>query len=259
MQPITLITGAGTGIGRALTKNLAERGHHIIAVGRREALLAETQASHPDKIITVAADVSTPEGREQIALRVAEYPALSYVVHNAAVVEPVAFIKDIHLADWRHAQATNVEAPLFLTQCLRPKLRGGRILHISSGVAHFAMAGWAAYCTAKAALFMLYQCLKLELAEEDIAVGSVMPGIADTPMQGLLRETSGMRTDDQAFFRRLHATQRLVPVDTVAAFLSWLLCDISKDEFSAAEWDIYDAKHHARWLQERSLPHFADE
>lgn len=258
MSNISIVTGAGTGIGRATALALAARGNRVIAIGRREDKLKETQALAPQQIEIVVADVGTAEGRETILEKVKNYPAISHLIHNAAVVEPVAFMKDVTIADWRHAQAINVEAPLFLTQALLPQLRHGRILHISSGVAHFAVAGWGAYCTSKAALFMLYQCLKLELASDDIAVGSVMPGIADTAMQGLLRHADNMREEDRSFFQNLFDSKRLVPAETVGAFLAWLLCDIDKTEFSEKEWDIYDKQHHSRWSKDLYLPDFKD-
>ena len=84
------------------------------------------------------------------------------------------------------ALATNLDAPLFLTQLLRSNLTGGRVLNVGSGAAHFAVAGWSAYCVAKAALYRLTDCWRHEIA--DISFTSVKPGIIDTPMQKEIRE-----------------------------------------------------------------------
>merc|ERR1712232_2367 len=107
------------------------------------------------------------------------------------------------LQGFRNTMATNVEGPLFLTQALSSSLGaspgGGRVLHISSGAAHQAMRGHLGYCTTKAALLQVARCLDAELAPS-IRVGSVMPGVVDTPMQEKLR---ALEFPDVAMFRSL--------------------------------------------------------
>ena len=79
-----LVTGASSGIGKALTKLLAEQGMHVLAVARRGELLAEIASPHPQLITAVAADLATSEGRAAVLKAVVDGSAtLDYLVHNA--------------------------------------------------------------------------------------------------------------------------------------------------------------------------------
>ncbi|EAR22131.1 SDR family oxidoreductase [Nitrococcus mobilis] len=243
MHELAVVTGGGTGIGRAMVQRLAAGGLTVLAIGRRSGPLEALAQARPDRVETRAADVATPEGREQVAEAVAGR-RVRYLLHNAGVLEPVRPLAAVGLEEWRYAQAVNVEGPLFLTQRLLPSLSGGRILHISSGAAHYPLAGWGAYCTAKAALYMLYQVLDMELRSHGIAVGSVRPGVVDTPMQALIREQDSERFPEVERFRELERTGGLESPDTVADFVWQLLTRTTADEFAAQEWDIQE--HAAR-------------
>ena len=251
---VIIITGASSGIGYALAEALIARDQYIVAIARREQPLQDLKNKYPDQVRIISADVSSVKGRENIVNNLADIKQITALVHNAGVIEPVAPIQKIELQQWRRAQAVNTEAPLFLSQALIPKLKQGRILHISTAAAHIPFPAWSAYCSSKAALFMLYQCLKLELADIPIAVGSVMPGIVDTAMQAEIRAHKNMPKERLDFFTELKANHKLLSTQTVARFLSWLLLDVKSDEFSEQEWDIYDTSHHDAWLEGEVLP-----
>ncbi|MDY6941862.1 MAG: SDR family NAD(P)-dependent oxidoreductase [Pseudomonadota bacterium] len=243
-RKLALITGGGTGIGQALAWQLAGCGMDILIVGRREKPLAATQEKFPQTIKTVIADVAEARGREAVAEACGEQP-IGYLVHNAAVLEPVEPLAKMTLEAWRQHMAINVEGPLFLTQILLPHLVGGRILHISSGAAHHPYAGWGPYCTSKAALHMVYQVYREELKYKQIAIGSARPGVVDTPMQALIRQTPPDRFPKLERFLQLKENEMLVRPQDAARFLAWLLLDTTDREFSESEWDIGEAEH--RW------------
>ncbi|MCK8515488.1 SDR family NAD(P)-dependent oxidoreductase [Methylonatrum kenyense] len=249
---LAVVTGGGSGLGRALCHALADRGLEVLAVGRRQAPLTETCRAYPERIRSLSADVATESGRDAIAAAVGGQ-AVAALVHNAGVLEPVAPLERISLQDWRHSQAINVEAPLFLTQLLLPWLRDGRVLHISSGAAHSAYSGWGAYCTGKAALYMLYQVWSKELVERGVAVGSVRPGVVDTPMQTLLRQQR--RADFPAIdkFLDLHSRGKLEDPKAVAGFISWLLLDVGTSAFARTEWTFTDPEQQAMWRRGDAL------
>lgn len=241
-KKIVLITGGGSGIGQALAWHLADRGNTVLVTGRRLCALEKTKNKHEQNIQILRADVSKEKDREKIAARIAEQDyAIRFLVHNAALLEPVKPLLNISLQEWREHMAVNVEGPLFLTQSLLPYLQDGRILHISSGAAHNPYQGWGAYCTSKAALYMIYQVLRLELAEKNILVGSVRPGVVDTPMQDRVRQADKNIFPDLEKFEALKAENKLYPAQTVARFLAHLLLETADDEFSAAEWDIRES------------------
>ena len=245
---VFVITGGGSGIGRALAICLAEQKHAILIVGRRQALLDET-AAHSPTIQTCCADVSTADGRAKIVDALQSTSSLRALIHNAGVVEPIEAIGHIPEAAWEQTMATNLNAPLFLTQSLLEKLNKGRVLHIGSGAAYFPVVAWAAYCVSKAGLSMLTRACQLEFSPENTAFTSVMPGIIDTDMQSLIRHARAMHPKKIEFFKRLYEDHKLLSVETVAQFLSWLLLSVSPAEFAAKEWDIYDRAHHSAWLK----------
>lgn len=245
MTSLAIVTGASSGIGRALTWELAARGIRVLGVGRDLQRLEETRRHAPALIKIIAADIATAEGREAVAASLSADDPIAYLVHNAAVLEPVGTLAAMSLESWRQAQAINVEGPLFLTQRLLPHLHGGRLLHISSGAAHRAYIGWGAYCASKAALYMLYQVLREELREFDIKVGSARPGVVDTPMQDLIRALPKERFPGVNRFIQLKQSGQLVTPGDAASFLAWTLLKTTDQEFTEAELDINETK--SRW------------
>lgn len=241
-----IITGGGSGVGKALALALAKRGKSVLIVGRREQLLQET-ASASSLIKYFCADISTSEGLNSIKTCVDNIPQIEGLVNNAGTLDPTVAIKDMQLDEWRHALNTNLNAPLFLPQILYDKLVNGRVLNIGSGAAYFAIKGWTAYCVSKAALAMLTQCWQLE--SESVAFASVKPGIIDTSMQAIARKGVNMDPEHADFYKRLKQNNRLISPETVAEFLTWLLLDIDQNTYVSQEWDIYDTAHHHSWLK----------
>ncbi len=239
MHAISVVTGAGSGIGRALTIELAKnRGKVVLGVGRHKQTLEATRAACPDRIRIVEADVGSEEGRQKIVAALDTYSRIEYLVHNAAVLDPVIPLKDVTLADWRKHQQINTEGPLFLTQKLLPKLKQGRVLHISSGAAHHAYAGWGAYCTSKSALHMIWQVWKEELATHSTGVGSLRPGVVDTPMQNKVRAAERTIFPRLDKFVDLKENGKLLDPKTVARFIAQVLIKTSDAVFTEKEWDI---------------------
>lgn len=241
-----IITGGGSGIGRALAISLAKRGKEVLIIGRREKLLYETAASTAN-IQYLCADVATQDGLESIKKYLNSVSQIDALVNNAGTLKPLESLKDVSRQEWLNALNTNLNAALFLPQSMYDKLAQGRVLNIGSGAAYFAIRGWGSYCVSKAALSMLTKCWQLE--SESVAFASVMPGIIDTDMQAMARSSSNPDHERIGFYKRLKEDGRLVSTETVAAFLTWLLLDTDKKAFVSKEWDIYDASHHAAWLK----------
>ncbi len=240
-----VVTGGGSGIGRELAHALASREKPVLIVGRREEPL-KTTAAFSKNISYLCANVATPEGRELIAAFLSETATIAGLIHNAGIIEPIAPITKIESGAWHNIMSTNLDAPLFLTQILKDKLKGGRVLNIGSGAAHFPVKGWTGYCVSKAALSMLTRCWQLE--STDIAFASVMPGIIDTDMQAIIRKASFMDQTKSEFFKALKARQQLILPETVAVFLCWLLLDLEQARYVSEEWDIYNEALHPEWL-----------
>lgn len=263
-----VITGASSGIGAALIRRLVqtEPNLNFLAVGRRlekleeackQALVGASPGTSSERIKVVAADVSTADGITSIVSALPPRAPVKYLVHNAGVLGPIAPLVNIDRETWRQVVATNLEAPLFLTQALLPNLEQcaaegeekARVLHISSGAAVNSYEGWGPYCVTKAGLNMVYRCLSTELSHHNILVGSVRPGVVDTPMQDLIREYDGPVEHFPAIskFHELHQSKKLESPMVVATYLHWLLSEINDDEFGCEEKDIRNSKDDERW------------
>ncbi len=236
-----LVTGGSSGIGAALVNELVRRDVFVYSVARSEDRLAAQQRTLGPKVVPVVADVSTSSGRERIADTVTG--PLDFLVHNAGVIDPVVPLERLTLDGFRQNLAVNAEAVLFLTQALLPRLvqPGARVLAVSSGAGFHAIPGWAAYCTAKAAMNMMVQVLNAEWQHaRGISAALVRPGVVDTPMQAAIRACDVQDFPQVEKFRQLKRQQALAdPVEVAEFMVDILLCTDDKN-FSTVQWDFYE-------------------
>lgn len=246
-----IVTGGGSGIGQALSIELAKQNKQVLICGRREQCLQETENFYPDNIQYIAGDLTSQSFQTKLVNTACDHK-ISGLVQCAAQIDPLSPIETMSLEALKAHQKINVEAPLALFQKLRQQLKNARVLHLSSLAAHKAFAGWGAYCMSKASFYMLYEILKIECP--DVAFGSVMPGVTDTAMQTSIRNSVKLAESDKAFFKSLYQNDALLSPNVVAQFLSWLLLEVDEVSFSSQEWDIYDNAHQAKWLKSGEVP-----
>lgn len=247
MSKNIIITGASSGIGKALAQHLASLGHNVIATGRNKKALKELQQLSPDNIRVVVADIANPNDRNKISDALADNESGVYLVHNAGIAIP-STLASLTEESWDSHHLTNLKSPIFLTQQLLPHLKqGGRVLHISTGLAHHALAGFTAYGCTKVAFYMLKEFCNSEFDRNDIAFGSAMPGIVDTPIQNQLRSHDRAEFPSVELFKGFKQQDALLSPATVAKFLAWLLIETKADDFIKNDWNIYDTTHHHQW------------
>lgn len=199
MTQTHLITGAGSGIGLAIARRLAERGDRLIVVGRDRARADELAALFPDAT-GIAADLRHPESLAQ-ALADAGLPErLDTVIHGAGVVE-LGPVGDLPVSAWTQQLTVNLVAAAELTRLALPAVRAarGQVLFVNSGAGLTAHPGWSAYAASKHGLKALADALRGEEAAAGVRVTSVYPGRTATPMQAEVHRQEGKEYDPSAF------------------------------------------------------------
>jgi 3-oxoacyl-[acyl-carrier protein] reductase len=183
MHNSAVVTGAGSGLGRACAIEFARRGLEVFCVGRRPGPLEETvQMIREDSgtATAIAADVGTQAGVDLVGSAVEGRHVVALV--QSAARELVRGLEETSRDDFDAVMATNVAGPFFLTQRLMKTFEGGAgVVLISSMAAQVGADRHVAYGASKAALIGLTKHLAVELAP-DVRVNCVCPGGMDTPM-----------------------------------------------------------------------------
>ncbi|MGJ6965767.1 SDR family NAD(P)-dependent oxidoreductase [Streptosporangium sp. G11] len=172
-----IVTGAGSGIGRATALAFARAGAHVLGVGRREETLRDTAAQHPG-IAFLAADIRADQAARTIVDEaIGRWGRLDVLVNNAGATA-VMSLADTDAQRVGDLFALNVTAPSMLAHAALPHLRAGRgaIVNISSTYGHRPLPGAAHYAASKAALEQLTRSWALELAADGIRVNALAPG-----------------------------------------------------------------------------------
>ena len=182
---VIVITGASSGIGRALALRAARAGYDVVAIGRNVAALEEVAArvrAEGGSIVTSATDVSDPANARAIAaLAQATFGGIDVLVNNAGhvAVGPLSAQSDDAL---RAQFGTHAIGPIALVREALPLLRTsrGHVFMVGSGVARIPVPGLGAYPPSKAATRSAASILRSELKPDGIAVTYVDPGVVDT-------------------------------------------------------------------------------
>ena len=181
-----LVTGAATGLGRAIAITLAKQGADVIISDLPDCSLSETDkemrrfrttALRLELDVREASDIArcTTEIRER-------FGGVDILVNNAGINRPASGL-DITSAEWDDHFATNVRGGMFLAQALAPAMiehRWGRIIWISSQSGLVGIPGQPAYCATKGAVVQLVRTLGIEWAKYGITVNSVAPTFVET-------------------------------------------------------------------------------
>jgi meso-butanediol dehydrogenase/(S,S)-butanediol dehydrogenase/diacetyl reductase len=186
-----IVTGAGTGIGRATARAFADQGAQVLIVGRRASRLAETAQGRPG-IRPLDADVTGPDAPELIVhTAMEEFGRVDVLVNNAAIVRR-APLGDISRSSTEEMLATNLLAPIYLTQAALPHLvtTQGVVVNVSTAIGQrgWPMPGGELYAALKTALESLTRSWAVQLAPRGVRVAAVAPGPIATPIarhQGL--------------------------------------------------------------------------
>lgn len=190
-----LITGAGSGIGAAVARRLAERRDELVLVARSRQRADELTTQFPGSRSLVV-DLSDP-ARVAETLAAQEMPgALDSVLHVAGAVD-LGEVGELTADLWRNTIDVNLLAPAELTRILLPALRTarGHVVFVNSGSGFHSGPRWSAYAASKHGLRALGESLRAEERDHGVRVTSVYPGRVATPMQEKVHEQEGKDYD----------------------------------------------------------------
>jgi NAD(P)-dependent dehydrogenase (short-subunit alcohol dehydrogenase family) len=192
---VALITGAGSGIGRAAALALAARGYNLVLAGRRQEQLAETAAlAHPAPCHTVPCDVMIEADVQALfASAVARLGRIDLLFNNAGAALAATPLEDLSLSDWQRLVDVNLTGSFL---CLREAFRvmkdqqpqGGRIINNGSLSAHVPRLFSAAYTASKHAITGLTRSASLDGRRHNIACGQIDIGNASTQLAGAVMD-----------------------------------------------------------------------
>ncbi|MEM7302349.1 MAG: SDR family oxidoreductase [Pseudomonadota bacterium] len=188
MNKIALVTGAGSGIGRATAVALSKAGYIVVLTGRRVEALDETAAECPGETMSVSSDIADPASVDTLFENIREkHGRLDVLFNNAGNNVPNVPVGDIPVEDWLTVINVNLNGAFFCARCAFILMReqspqGGRIINNGSISAHVPRPGSAPYTASKHAITGLTRSLSLDGRPYNIACGQIDIGNAASAM-----------------------------------------------------------------------------
>lgn len=241
LNAVALITGAASGIGAAVARDIARRsdgGIILVDIDSREldAVADSLADAAPERVSTLAFDVADPERWDQASDFIAsQYGRLDWAVVNAGIAHS-ATIAETDLVDWRRVMSTNLDGAFLTLRTVMPLMKGnalgGSIVVSASAAAIKAEPGVGAYAASKAGLLQLMRVAAKEGAPDRIRVNAIAPGGVETPMwssmpwfQDLVRDTGSERAAFDQIAKLATPLARYAKADDIARLIVMLLSD----------------------------------
>ena len=185
---VAIVTGGGTGIGRAIALALAREGAEVALVGRRKDKLEETAneiRSAAGVAIVCPADITKSAHTQTVVDQVEQqFGKLNVLVNNAGVLS-VSTIETISEDDWDRVITANLKGPFLMSRAALPAMRragGGSIVNVGSVLGLVAVKDRAAYCASKGGVTLLTKAMALDHAQEHIRVNCICPSVVETDL-----------------------------------------------------------------------------
>ncbi|MEH0108663.1 SDR family oxidoreductase [Tersicoccus sp. MR15.9] len=232
MGGIAVVTGAGSGIGRAVVRELFASGWRVALAGRRAGPLAESAAGHPDSLL-VPTDVTVEADIEALFDAVVDrWGRVDLLVNNAGVFGTAAAPDQIDPAVWRQVLDVNVTGALLCARAAFTRMkaqapRGGRIINNGSVSAHVPRPLSAAYTASKHAMTGLTKSLSLDGRDAGISVGQIDIGNTATALLDDLGAATGALQADGS--RRVEPTFPVEQAARAVVFMASLPLDCTVD------------------------------
>ena len=232
-----LITGATSGIGKAIAERFAEEGKRLILCGRRELILNQMkqELSARTEVITLKFDVRRREDVEQAISSLPEdWKSIDILINNAGNAHGLDTISDGNCEDWDAMMDGNVKGLLYVSKPVIADMKArktGHIVNISSVAARQTYANGVVYCASKKAVDVISEGMRIELTEFGIKVTNIQPGAVATDFS-MIRFKG-----DEDRSKAVYAGYDALKAEDIADAVSY--CVNAPERVSVAELCIY--------------------
>jgi NAD(P)-dependent dehydrogenase (short-subunit alcohol dehydrogenase family) len=256
-EQLAVVTGAGSGIGRAIAEALAAEGARVVATDVNEGSAVETR-----DIITAAGgwagaallDVSDRESIEASAVSIREdFGVPAVLVNNAGIAVGGMFL-DTGLDSWERIIAINLMGVVHCTRAFLPAMaesgRPGHVVNVSSMLGYFGSPGVSAYCTTKFGVFGFSEVLRAEMARHGIGVSVVCPGMIRTSIinSGVLEAPDEDIEQRRKEINALYEKRNYSPEKVARAVVRGIRRNRAVVPVTPEAWITYYAKRWTPWL-----------
>lgn len=198
-----IVTGGGSGMGKAICLEFADRGANIVCVGRNTDKLKKVVDEVEEKGargLAIKVDVTREDDVQRMVRETIEaFGSLDVLCNNAGMIEAIGPLENLTVEEWDDNFAVNTKGVFLCSKSVIPQMRKqgyGRIINNASQCGKTGFANFGHYSAAKAAVLMFTQVLALELAKTNIHVNAVCPGSVDTEMTDREAEIISKKTGE---------------------------------------------------------------
>ncbi|WJH38496.1 SDR family oxidoreductase (plasmid) [Aliirhizobium terrae] len=221
VDKVVIVTGAGSGIGKATAERFLEEGAKVALVGRTKSKLEDVAKPYPsDRVLIIEADISVESDVEALVSQTADkFGRIDTLVNNAGVVAE-GDVGALSTEDWRHVMTTDLDGVFFASRAALPHLKSsaGSIVNVSSVSGTGGDWGMAAYNAAKGGVTNLTRAMAMDHGKDGVRVNAVCPSFTKTGM------TEDMTGDEKliAKFNERFALEGPGKPEAVAAVIAFL-------------------------------------
>lgn len=227
---VAIVTGAGSGIGRACALALAREGASVTLVGRRKDRLERAAQQIGDSALVVSADVGKKSDIDRmVAQTVSRFGGIHVLVNNAGILH-IGNCEQISEQQWDETFRVNVRAVWLLSCAVLPPMReagGGSIINLASVLGINGARNRAAYASSKGAVVLLTKCMAIDHALDKVRVNAICPGFVETELTDAVLSKAPDREAARRERASVHPIGRLGRPEDIAGMAVYLASDES--------------------------------